>query len=85
MNQNKLFMESLVGIFTANQGKIKLLLMRKKSEPYKGYWVLPGEFLKIDESLEENVSRVINQLGLPDMYFEQVNTFSDVSHYENQG
>lgn len=82
MNQNKLFMESLVGIFTANQGKIKLLLMRKKSEPYKGYWVLPGEFLKIDESLEENVSRVINQLGLPDMYFEQVNTFSDVSHYE---
>ena len=55
-------MESLVGIFTANQGKIKLLLMRKKSEPYKGYWVLPGEFLKIDESLEENVSRVINHL-----------------------
>ena len=82
MNQNKLLMESLVGIFTAEQGKIKLLLIRKKSEPYKGYWVLPGEFLKIDESLEENVSRVINQLGLPDMYFEQVNTFSDVSHYE---
>ena len=61
MNQNKLLMESLVGIFTAEQGKIKLLLIRKKSEPYKGYWVLPGEFLKIDESLEENV--------ISDIYF----------------
>lgn len=84
MNQNKLFMESLIGIFTAEKGNIKILLIRKKTEPYKGYWVLPGEFLKIDESLEENVSRVIvDKLGLPEMYFEQVNTFSDVSHYDN--
>lgn len=84
MNQNKLFIESLIGIFTAEKGKIKILLMRKKTEPYKGYWVLPGDFLKIDESLEENVNRVIiDKLGLPNMYFEQVNTFSNITHYDN--
>ena len=46
-----LMMETLIGIFTADKGKIKILMMRKKTEPYKGYWILPGEMLNKDETL----------------------------------
>ena len=47
--------ESLATIFTIDQGKIKVLLMRKKSEPYKGYWILPGGIVANNETIEDNL------------------------------
>lgn len=40
--KNKLGVETLIGIFTASDGDLKILLNRKKDEPYKGYWTLLG-------------------------------------------
>ena len=47
-------LETLIGIFTIDKGKIKILLMHKKNEPYKGYWILPGDVLSNKETLEDN-------------------------------
>ena len=72
--------ETLIGVFTIEKGKIKILLAHKKTEPYKGYWVLPNSMVKNDESLEDNVtSLVVDKLGIPNLYIEQCYTFSDVS------
>ena len=72
--------ETLIGVFTIEKGKIKILLAHKKTEPYKGYWVLPNNMVKNDESLEDNVtSLVVDKLGIPNLYIEQCYTFSDVS------
>lgn len=71
--------ETLIGIFTVDKGKIKILLMRKKTEPYKGYWVLPGSLLSNKETLEDNITDVVcDKLGLPTLYIEQCYTFSNL-------
>ena len=71
--------DSLATFFTIDQGKIKVLLMRKKSEPYKGYWILPGGIVANNETIEDNLLDAIdNKLGLKDVYLEQCYICSDV-------
>ena len=78
-NYNQL-LETLIGIFTIDKGKIKILLMRKKDNPYKGYWILPGSILSVDETLEDNITDVVcDKLGLPSLYIEQCYTFSNLN------
>lgn len=74
-NYNQL-LETLLGVFTIDKSKIKMLLMRKKTEPYKGYWVIPGSLVTNDETLETNISNVLTNIGLPALYNEQCYTFS---------
>ncbi len=81
-----LMVETLIGVFTVDKGKVKILMMRKKTEPYKGYWILPGEMLNKDETLEDNITDVVcDKLGLPTMYIEQCYTFSNLNrHLDNR-
>ena len=81
-----LMVETLIGIFTVDKGKINILMMRKKTEPYKGYWILPGEVLDKKETLEDNITDVVcDKLGLPTMYIEQCYTFSSLNrHLDNR-
>ena len=82
--ESNLLLETLIGIFTIDKGKIKILLMHKKTEPYKGYWVLPGSILNNNETLEDNVTDVVcDTLGLPTMYIEQCYTFSNLNRAPN--
>lgn len=83
-DENSLILETLIGIFSVNKGKIKILLMRKKDDPYKGHWILPGSILNVNETLEDNVNSVINvKLGLPSMYIEQCYTFSEFNRNQD--
>lgn len=71
--------ETLITIYTIDKGELKILLTRKKSEPYKGYWVLPGNIAGNDETLEDNITdTVIDKTGLMNVYIEQCHTFSDL-------
>lgn len=82
--ENSLMLETLIGIFTVNKGKIKILLMRKKNDPYKGHWILPGSIVNVNETLEDNVNKVINdKLGFPSMYIEQCHTFSELDRNQD--
>lgn len=72
-------LETLIGIFTVDKGKIKILLMHKKNDPYKGYWILPGAMVSNSETLEDNITNVVyDKLGLPTLYIEQCYTFSNL-------
>lgn len=73
------YLETLISIFTIDKGDLKVLLLRKKTEPYKGYWILPGNALKNDETLEDNVTdAVLDKTGLLSVYIEQCYTFSNI-------
>lgn len=73
------YLETLISIFTIDKGELKVLLMRKKTEPYKGYWILPGNVLRNDETLEDNVTdAVLDKTGLLNVYIEQCYTFSNI-------
>lgn len=73
------YLETLISIFTIDKGQLKVLLMRKKNEPYKGYWILPGNTLRCDETLEDNITdAVLDKTGLLSVYIEQCYTFSNI-------
>ena len=71
------FIETLIGVFTIDKGKIKILLMRKNDNPYKGYWILPCASLKKD-TLEENIDGIIDEIGLPNLFIQQTKTYSNL-------
>lgn len=78
------YLESLITIFTVDKGIVKVLLLRKKEEPYKGYWILPGNALKNSETLEDNITdAVLDQTGLLNVYLEQCYTFSSLTRSSN--
>ena len=63
-------------IFTVDDKKLKVLLVRRASEPFEGYWSIPGGFLQKGESLEDAASRVMaEKTGVREVYLEQLYTF----------
>lgn len=59
---------------------IKVLLIQRGIEPYKGKWAFPGGFMQIDETAEECAKRELEEeTGLKASSVEQFYTFSDVN------
>lgn len=77
--------ETAVGIFTVEKGKIKILLVHKKNDPYKGYWILPTRKFLEDESLDSSVEEILNNnIGISNLYKEQCYTFSNIDSIEGK-
>ena len=67
-------------IFGFEGVSIKVLLIQRGIEPYKGQWALPGGFVGIDESAEECARRELQEeTGLTGVSVEQFHAFSDVN------
>ena len=77
--------ETLVAVVCVDKGKLKILLRRKQNEPYKGYWILLGDFLKNNETLEENVNKIIfNNTNIKHMNFNQSYISSDLNRDKDE-
>ncbi len=58
---------------------MSILLVKRKTYPYKDKWCVPGGFLKLDEELEECPKRILKEeTNLTDIYMEQLYTFGGV-------
>jgi 8-oxo-dGTP diphosphatase len=65
-------------IFTIAEDDLKVLLIRRGQDPFKGRWALPGGFVDIEESLERAAARELKEeVGVTDVYLEQLYTFGD--------
>ena len=63
-------------VFRLVDNKIKVLLIQRGNEPYKGRWALPGGFVDMDEELEDAVARELaEETGLTGIPLEQMHTF----------
>lgn len=64
-------------ILTFHEGLLRVLLIKRGIDPYKGQWALPGGFMKIDESAEDCAHRELREetgvIGCP---IKQFHTFS---------
>lgn len=69
-------------IFGFDEGDLKVLLIKRGEEPYRGKWALPGYFVNPNEDLDAAAKRVLGQLtGLRNVYLEQVKTFGAVDRH----
>lgn len=77
--------EGLISIFTVDKDILKILLIKKTTEPYKGYWVLPSDMIKNNETIEDNISNIIyDKLGIKSLYIEQSHTYSNIDRYPDK-
>ena len=59
---------------------LRILLYQRTAEPYQNRWCLPGGFLNIDETPEDNIRRkILEKSNVSKCYLEQLYTFCDLN------
>lgn len=72
-----LTVDAVVFGYDAKEG-LSVLLIKRKIEPFKGGWAIPGGFLLKNESLEEAVQRELQEeTGVKVNFLEQLYTFGN--------
>ena len=65
-------------IFTIQQGVLKVLLVKRRIDPFVGQFAIPGGFVHQDEDLQQAAIRELEEeTGVTDVYLEQLYSFGD--------
>ncbi len=76
MNKQSIKLSVDAVVFGYEEGSISVLLIKRKYDPFKGQWAIPGGFVINNESLEEAVEReLFEETGIKINYLEQLYTF----------
>lgn len=66
-------------IFTIENGVAKILLIKRKNDPFLGMWALPSGALYNNESLEDGAYRELKEkTGITDVNLEQFKAYGEV-------
>jgi 8-oxo-dGTP diphosphatase len=67
-------------VFGFDEGELKVLLIERGLEPFKGRWALPGGFVRLEETLDDAARRELQEeAGLGNVFLEQLYTFGAVN------
>jgi len=67
-------------VFGYDEGELKVLLIKRALEPFKGRWALPGGFVRVEETLDAAARRELaEEAGLKEVFLEQLYTFGAVN------
>ncbi len=67
-------------VFGFDGESLKLLLIERGLEPYKGMWALPGGFMRMNETVERAAIRELHEeTGVTDVYLDQFHVFSTLN------
>lgn len=82
--RNKLYKNQgihvITALFTVEEGITKVLLIKRKNNPFKGDWVLTGGALYNNEDLEEGAYREIKEkTGIENINIKQFKAFGKVN------
>jgi 8-oxo-dGTP diphosphatase len=69
-----------LAVFTIRAGLLTVLLVQRRDHPYRGYWALPGGFVRASESAGEAALRELaEETGVSTFtgHLEQLRTYSD--------
>lgn len=65
-------------IFTIQSGALKVLLVKRKIDPFRGHFAIPGGFVHEHEDLDQAALRELHEeTGVRDLYLEQLYSFGD--------
>lgn len=74
--EDKMYVATDCIIFGFDEGKLKLLIFRRRVEPLKGEWSLIGSFVKIDEDVDTAALRVLHEItGLENVYMDELKVY----------
>ncbi len=60
------------------EGRLKVLLVKRRKPPFAGCWAIPGGFVEPDEPLEAAARRELQEeTGAEPAHLEQLHTFGD--------
>ncbi|HVD98403.1 MAG TPA: NUDIX domain-containing protein [Cytophagaceae bacterium] len=63
-------------VFGYEEEALKVLLIQRNIEPFKGGWALPGGFVRVEETLEEAAIRELKEeTAVENIYLEQLYSF----------
>jgi len=66
-------------VFGVDESTLKILLIERDVEPFRGQWALPGGFVRLEEDLESAARRELaEETGVTKLYLEQLYTFGAV-------
>src|SRR6476660_590376 len=66
-------------VFGFDEAELKVLLIQRALEPFKGRWALPGGFVRVDETVDDAARRALaEETGLEHVFLEQLYTFGAV-------
>ena len=66
-------------VFGLDESELKVLLIERALDPFKGKWALPGGFVRVDETLDEAARRELEEeAGLKNVFLEQLYTFGEM-------
>lgn len=69
-----------VAIFTIEDGRLKILLVKRAKEPFKGASALPGGFIRARKTAEDTAVRILKEkAGVEGVYVEQLYTFDAIT------
>src|SRR5687767_12437216 len=67
-----------VALVTADQGRLKAVLVQRDEHPQRGRWSLPGGFVRMEESLDAAAARILEtKAGVGGIFLEQLYTFGE--------
>ena len=62
-----------VVILTIDDNKLKVLLVKRINEPFKGKWSIPGGFIRLSENIDDAALRVLKEkTTVQNIYLEQL-------------
>lgn len=72
-------------IFTIDENRLKVLLIKRANAPFQNWWALPGVFLLKNEGVDKAALRALKEkAGVKISYLEQLYTF-DSEHRDPRG
>ena len=75
-NQARLLVAVDCVILGFNNGSLKLLLFRRKVEPFRNEWSLIGSFVRPDEGVDHAASRILEEYtGLKNVFLEELGCY----------
>ena len=67
-------------VFGLDEEDLKVLLIKRGLEPFKGEWALPGGFIRVGETVDNCAKRELEEeTGLKNVYLEQLASFGEPS------
>lgn len=74
--KDKMYVATDCIIFGFDEGKLKLLIFRRRVAPLQGEWSLIGSFVKMDEDVSAAAERVLEEItGLRNVYMEELKSY----------